>query len=180
VADPQPWRSPRPAPDLADLRAHPPVPGPLAWLSAWWPAMAWAGVIFWLSTNMFSAKHTASVVAAVLRWFWPGVSEDRFHAIHYYIRKSAHFSEYFVFCLLIYRGVRGKRAGWRWTWALEALFFAAAYSALDEVHQAFVASRVASVYDALLDSRGRFRRLRLPVAVVPVVSTYAISRHGFS
>jgi VanZ family protein len=59
-----------------------------------------------------------------------------------------------VFCLLLYRGVRGDRKGWRWTWGLAALFCAAGYSVLDEIHQAFLASRTASPYDSLLDSIG--------------------------
>jgi VanZ family protein len=80
----------------------------------------------------------------------------QFHLIHHYIRKSAHFTEYFVFCLLLYRGVRGARHGWRWTWGLTALFIAASYSILDEIHQAFVISREASPYDSLLDSAGAF------------------------
>jgi VanZ family protein len=113
-------------------------------------------VIFTLSTDSFSAEHTASVFEPILRWLWPGITGDQFLAIHYFIRKSAHFTEYFVFCVLLYRAVRGGRKGWRWTWGFEALFFAAAYSALDEIHQAFVATRTASVYDSLLDSMGAF------------------------
>jgi VanZ family protein len=58
--------------------------------------------------------------------------------------------------LLLYRGVRGARRGWRWSWGLTALFIAASYSILDEIHQAFVASRTASPYDSLLDSVGAF------------------------
>jgi VanZ family protein len=57
---------------------------------------------------------------------------------------------------LLYRGVRGDRKGWRWTWGLAALFCAAGYSVLDEIHQSFVASRGASAYDSLLDSIGAF------------------------
>jgi VanZ family protein len=82
--------------------------------------------------------------------------EDQFHLIHHLIRKSAHFTEYFIFCLLIYRGVRGDRKGWRWTWGISALAVAAGYSIMDEIHQAFVASRTASPYDSLLDSIGAF------------------------
>ena len=39
---------------------------------------------------------------------------------------------------------------------LSALLCAAGYSALDEIHQAFVASRTASAYDSLLDTTGAF------------------------
>ena len=109
-----------------------------------------------MSTDSFSAEHTGSVLEPILRWLIPSITQDQFDAIHFLIRKSAHFSEYFVFCLLLYRGVRGGRKGWRWTWGLAALFCGAGYSVLDEIHQAFVASRTASAYDSLLDSAGAF------------------------
>ena len=152
----QPWRNPRPAPHLPEIQARLRTPRVPAWLRAWWPALLWAGVIFSMSTDTFSAEHTGSVLEPVMRWLVPSLSEDLFLTIHYFIRKSAHFTEYFVFCLLLYRGVRLGRAGWRWTWGLAALSCAAGYSILDEIHQAFVASRTASAYDSLLDSIGAF------------------------
>ena len=149
----QPWRNPRPAPHLPEMQARlrPRLP---AWLRAWWPALIWAGIIFSMSTDTFSAEHTGRVLEKLLHWLVPSLTRHQFHLIHYLIRKSAHFSEYFVFCLLLFRGVRGDRQGWRWTWGLTAWFCAAGYSMLDEVHQAFVASRTASPYDSLLDSIG--------------------------
>jgi len=92
------------------------------------------------------------VCEPILRWLVPSLTEDQVSTIHRFIRKSAHVAEYFVFCPLLYRAVRGDRKGWRWTWGLAALFCAAGYSVLDEIHQAFVASRTASGYDSLLDS----------------------------
>jgi len=109
-----------------------------------------------MSTDSFSAEHTGAIFESILRWIDPSMTAAQFEVIHHLIRKSAHFTEYFVFCLLLYRGVRGTRRGWRWTWALAAVFIAAAYSALDEIHQAFVASRHASPYDSLIDSTGAF------------------------
>jgi VanZ family protein len=70
------------------------------------------------------------------------------------VRKAAHFDEYFVFFVLIYRGIRRSRREWHWSWALGAWLTAAAYSGLDEFHQVFVASRGPSVWDSLLDSTG--------------------------
>jgi VanZ family protein len=109
-----------------------------------------------MSTDSFSAQHTATFFETILRWFYPSMTAHQFLVIHHYIRKSAHFTEYFVFCLLLYRGVRGARAGWRWSWGLTALAIAASYSILDEIHQAFVASRQSSPYDSLIDSIGAF------------------------
>jgi VanZ family protein len=182
VSEPQPWRNPRRAPDIAEIQARLRAPGVPAWLRAWWPAFAWAGMIFSLSTDSFSSQHTRAIFEPIFRWFMPAMSEELFYEIHYFIRKCAHFTEYFVFCLLIYRGVRGGRPGWRWTWGVAALSCAAGYSALDEIHQALVASRTASAYDSLLDSAGAFAafamlwlwfRLRRSRAVVKIAEEKA-------
>ena len=152
----QPWRNPRPAPQLPEMqpRLHKLlIP---TWLRAWWPAIAWACIIFALSTDNFSSEHTASILSPLVHWLFPRLSQDQFDFVHHLIRKSAHFTEYFIFCLLIYRGVRGDRKGWRWTWGIAALSVAAGYSIMDEIHQAFVSSRTASPYDSLLDSIGAF------------------------
>ena len=156
MSDLQPWRNPRPAPHLPEVQprlAQFLIP---AWLRAWWPALLWAGVIFAMSTDSFSPEHTRSVLERIQLWIDPSMTAAQFEIIHHFIRKTAHFSEYFVFGLLLYRGVRGARAGWRWSWGVTALFLAAGYSALDEIHQAFVASRHASPYDSHIDSSGAF------------------------
>jgi VanZ family protein len=130
VADPQPWRNPRPIPQLSEMEGRIRTP------------------------NAFSADHTGRILRPILFWVIPHLTEQAFETIHFFMRKTAHFTEYFIFCLLLYRGIRGGQRGWRWSWALGALFIAAGYSALDEIHQAFVASRTASPYDSLLDSIG--------------------------
>jgi VanZ family protein len=151
----EPWLNPPPAPDLDEVRYRVPPPSfSPAWLRAWWPALLWSALIFFASTDTFSSSHTVLVIKPVLRWFIPFISDDRIDAIHFFIRKSAHFSEYFVFYLLLYRAIRGGRKGWRWSWGVAAWFIAAAYSVLDEFHQSFVASRTASPWDSLLDSTG--------------------------
>ena len=155
----QPWRNPRPAPQLPEIQARLRPPRVPAWVRAWWPGVAWACFIFSMSTDTFSSEHTGSVLSPILLWLVPSLTANQFELIHHLIRRCAHFTEYFIFCLLLYRGVRGNRKGWRWTWGLAALFCAAGYSALDEIHQAFVASRTASPYDSLLDSTGAFAAL---------------------
>ncbi len=152
----QPWRNPRPAPQLSEVQPRILDLPVFHWLRAWWPAMLWATVIFFMSTDTFSAQHTGSIIEPILRWIYPAITTEQFEIIHFFTRKSAHFTEYFVFALLLFRGIRRGRPGWRWSWGLLALFVAAVYSALDEIHQAFVASRTASPYDSLLDSVGAF------------------------
>jgi len=155
-----PWRNPRPAPELADLRSRfPSTPLFPGWLRAWWPALLWAVVIFSASTATFSSENTGHIIIPLLRWLIPTITEARLDTIHGFIRKSAHFAEYFVFFLLLYRGLRGVRRGWHWSWAFIAWLVAAGYSVLDEIHQSFVASRGASPWDSLLDSIGAFAGL---------------------
>jgi VanZ family protein len=114
----------------------------------------WSGVIFTMSTDTFSAEHTKWFFEPVLRWLIPGLAQSQYDHIHHLIRKCAHFGEYFVYFLLLYRAVRGRHSGWRWSWGSVALLIAAVYSASDEFHQTFVPSRGPSVYDSLLDTTG--------------------------
>ena len=127
-----------------------------SFLRNWWPALAWACLIFTLSTDAFSAEHTSSLFDPIFKWLMPSLTHHQLVHLNHVIRKCAHFTEYFIFYLLLFRGFRRGQRGWRWTWALAALCIAAGYASLDEVHQAFVASRGASPWDSLLDSFGAF------------------------
>jgi VanZ family protein len=141
-------------PQLPDVRSSQQPRIAAEWLRAWWPALLWAGVITFASTDTLSSANTGSVLALVVRWVYPTISSEHLEAIHLFVRKAAHFAEYFIFYVLLYRGIRGRRAGWRWSWGLTAWIIAAAYSVLDEIHQSFVSSRTASPWDSLLDSAG--------------------------
>ncbi len=74
--------------------------------------------------------------------------------MHTAIRKLAHVTEFAVFSIAVFHGVRGERYGWRWQWALLTLIIAVGYSGLDEWHQSFVPMREARVRDVLIDSAG--------------------------
>ncbi len=155
----EPWRNPRPAPQLRQIQSHLGETArlggrKLGWVRAWWPAIAWACFIFIMSTDSFSVQHTYRIIEPILRWLFPSITRAQFALIHHIIRKMAHLTEYFMFSVLIYRGVRGGGHGWRWTWGLAAFSIAAGYGALDEIHQIFVASRQASPHDAMIDATG--------------------------
>ena len=123
-------------------------------LRPWLPAIAWAILIWWASTDFFSAENTSIYILPALHSLFPHLSPESLDRIHFIIRKSAHFTEYFVFSFLLLRGIRGKHRGWRLRWVFAALAIAAGYSALDEFHQSFVPSRTASPWDSLLDTTG--------------------------
>lgn len=149
----EPWRNPRPAPNLDEVRYRvPPQSMILALLRAWWPALVWSSLIFFASTDSFSSDHTSRIIVPVIHWLFPTMSAGGIELLHHLVRKSAHFVEYFIFFMLVYRGIRGGRKGFHWSWAFIAWGIAAVYSLSDEFHQTFVESRGASILDSLLDS----------------------------
>jgi hypothetical protein len=84
----EPWRNPRPAPNLDKVRYRVPPKSFLpSWLVAWIPAIVWSAVIFGLSTDTFSAAHTGSIIEPVLRWLLPSLSDDSIDHIHFFMRK---------------------------------------------------------------------------------------------
>jgi len=123
-------------------------------LKQWLPSILWAIVISLASTDVFSSSHTSPVFFSLLHWLFPSASPEALEHMHFFIRKSAHFSEYFVFSVILLRSLRGEERGWRLRWAIWAVTIAAGYSALDEFHQSFVPSRTASPWDSLLDTTG--------------------------
>jgi VanZ family protein len=119
-----------------------------------WPAFVWAIAISIFSSKYFSSSYTAGIIIPILHFLFPHASKDTLFLMHHLIRKSAHFIEYFILSLLLLRAVRGDRQGFDWRWALSALAMAAAYAAMDELHQLFVPGRTASPWDVLLDTSG--------------------------
>lgn len=109
--------------------------------------MLWAACIFVLSSSMFSANNTASVIVPILRWLMPAASPAMIDTTHYFIRKLAHFSEYALLFLLLIRGPMRGRPGF-------ALGLCAVYALLDEGHQMFVPLRTPSLHDVALDFSG--------------------------
>jgi VanZ family protein len=126
----------------------------MRWLRIWGPVVAWAAVIFSFSTSAFTSEHTSRIILPVLHWIFPRWSPETLDAAHHLIRKSGHFTEYFIFSLLVLRAFRYGQKRMRLAWALGAIGVAAAYAGLDEFHQSFVPGRTAAFADVLLDTTG--------------------------
>jgi VanZ family protein len=126
----------------------------MRWLRVWWPAIVWAACIFTFSTSAFTSENTSRIIVPVLHWLFPTWPAETLSAAHHFIRKSAHFTEYFIFSLLILRGIRHGQKGTRLGWALAAVGVVAGYAALDEFHQSFVPGRTPAFADVLLDTAG--------------------------
>ena len=105
MAEPS-WRNPRPAPQVSEMRQRVAARDYVqAFFRSWWPALLWAGLIFFLSTDVFSAEHTGSIFYGLLHWAIPSLTLEQFEPIHYLIRKTAHFTEYFIFCGLLFQQI---------------------------------------------------------------------------
>jgi VanZ family protein len=122
-------------------------------LRRWLPALAWASLIWLMSTGWFSGDRTAAIVLPVLATLFPGASPAELRAIHQGIRKLAHFTEYLVLSVLLYRALRTGR-GWNFRAAGLAFTIAGVYALSDEFHQWFVPGRTAAATDCLIDVSG--------------------------
>jgi VanZ family protein len=126
----------------------------MSFIRRWLPVILWAIVISLFSTHVFTADNTGRFLVPILRWLFPHASPQRLAQMHFFIRKSGHFTEYFILSLLVLRGLRAGRKQTRLVWAAVALLAVAAYASLDEFHQSFVPGRTAAVSDVVLDTTG--------------------------
>lgn len=122
----------------------------------WLPPLIWMALIFSISTDLGSVKHTSRFIGPFLRFFWPAISEESIENVQIVVRKGGHFSGYAVLAILLWRARnRGLLTNvWTWRTAAFAEFISFLYAISDEVHQAFVPTRQASTLDVLIDSLG--------------------------
>ncbi len=126
------------------------------------PLVIWMGVIFFASTGEFSGANTSRIVRPLLLWLFPEISEEKIGLVHFIVRKVAHFSEYAVFALLAARAFANSSHEFlRRNFFYVTFLLIFLYSLSDEFHQSFVASRVGTIYDSLIDTAGGLTALIL-------------------
>jgi VanZ family protein len=135
---------------IADRRHH--------WktrIKNWLPVCAWASLIFFFSTDHFSSANTAQLFGFLSSWLFPEIPTEDIAPVHGVIRKLGHWTEYFVFALLVLRAL-SKETGknWELRHAVHTLVFILLYALSDEWHQVFVPSRTASFGDVMIDVLG--------------------------
>jgi len=118
-------------------------------------SVAWAGLIFYLSTGGFGSSFSECLLAQVLALLHVTVAPATFEVLHTLMRKSAHLTEYAILAMLLYGSQRDDHPfEWRPRRALACVAIAAAYSLTDEGHQIFVPGRSASLVDCGIDTTG--------------------------
>lgn len=121
----------------------------------WLPVAALLGLMYYFSTDVFSADNTRSVIEKIFLWFVPHASHHALAVLNYVVRKSAHFIEYAVLGAFLFRAFRADgQVRWRLKWAFYSFLTAGAWALVDEFHQTLTRNRGGSIWDALLDSSG--------------------------
>jgi VanZ family protein len=126
-------------------------------LKFWLPVVLWVGWIFFASGDLMSSEHTSRFLVPFLKWLKPDISLRAIELIQLLVRKGAHVAEYALLAILLWRAVRYQSAKWGSEFAPAAkitLLLAAVGAGIDEFHQSFVASRMSSLGDVLLDVCG--------------------------
>ena len=123
--------------------------------TAWWFAIiVWCAMIFYQSSKPAVASDTESmfIVKICNSWLSAIAGPHHFEVTDALVRKSAHFTEYFILGCLLFNGfltrAKLKKAFWL------ALVVGVAYAASDEIHQHFVPGRTMRAFDVLIDSSG--------------------------
>ena len=119
------------------------------------PLLLWIGVIFLFSSSLGAASNTSLIIRPLLLWLFPDISEPSIRAVQFWVRKTAHFTEYFILACWALRAFKNSSlAILRDRRFLFSLLLVAAIACADEFNQGFIASRTSSPYDSLLDTAG--------------------------
>ena len=131
------------------------IPGVLSTVAWWLATVAWAGLIFYLSTPAFGAHRSLPLIARLLALFDLTLSHARLGVLHSFVRTLAHITEYAILAILLYRSCHGRdRCGWSPRLAFWCVGIAGLYSVTDEYHQSFTPTRAASALDCFVDITG--------------------------
>lgn len=138
----------------------------------------WMGVIFMFSAQVSdeskssSNKVTSAVVNTVISIKKENISEEKRQKIiedkTFIVRKSAHFTEYFILglILILYLQTKEKLAT---KYVILAIIFCVLYATSDEIHQLFVDGRSCKIMDILIDTCGS------SLAILGFTSIYKIT-----
>ena len=119
------------------------------------PLVFWIGLIWFASTQEFSAGNTSRIVRPLLLWFFPNIGEAQIATVHFFTRKAAHFVEYAILAFFARRAfITSSRIFIEQHWFGLSLLIVVVVSLIDEFHQSFVPSRTGSAYDSAIDMAG--------------------------
>ena len=117
--------------------------------------LAWALLVFYLSTERFGSDFSQGLVAQALTLLRINVSPRTVHILDALLRKFAHLTEYGILALFVYGSFAHEQPfRWRLRQAIWCISIVGLYSLTDEFHQRFVPGRHASLVDCGIDVAG--------------------------
>jgi VanZ family protein len=123
-------------------------------LITWAEVFAWIGLILFLSGERFGASHTWIALKYWVDLLNLPISPAALPVVHLAMRKAAHFTEFFVLGLLLYRALLGNLKEFRFKAAWWVIGAGLLCALADEAHQMLVVSRTPSLRDSFLDFSG--------------------------
>jgi len=114
----------------------------------------WMGLIFSLSTATFSSAQTEPFITSLCSKVMPWFAALSIETADLLIRKAAHFSEYFIFGILVSHLLNKRSSLTPVSQIFLTIPLGIIYAISDELHQSFVPSRTASTTDVMLDAIG--------------------------
>jgi VanZ family protein len=131
--------------------------GSRLWL-AWAAVAICTVVILGLGGAEFGAAQTSRFLYPFLRWLVPDLTFANYLQVQFWIRKTAHVTEYALLGWLAFRAVSLSLAleSTLARVAALALALALAVAVTDELHQSFLPERTSSPWDVAIDLSGAF------------------------
>lgn len=119
-------------------------------LIKWLFLMIWMLIIFIFSNQAHSGQATHDIIEHLL----PSIKTNTLiDIINFFIRKSAHLTEYFILALLTMSLLKEYSQKEK-TIILFSILYCFLYACTDEFHQSFVPGRTAAFKDVLIDTTG--------------------------
>ena|ERR1700734_3239603 len=128
----------------------------------WMPVFFGLSVIWMESTVTMGGANTSRWLLGICHALWGQTDSASFETVHIVLRKLGHFSGYGILSVLFYRAWyvtvglfwKGTRSGLRLEAAGLAVFCTFLVASMDEWHQSFLAGRVSSFRDVMIDTCG--------------------------
>ena len=119
----------------------------------WIALLFWVGLIFYMSNQPGDVSSKQSgLVLKIFQLVGIDLNKELGELATFIVRKAAHFTEYFILCLLAINVMKYyfniKNA------IVYAFIFSVLYACTDEIHQYFIPGRAMAFKDVLIDSSG--------------------------
>ena len=121
---------------------------------AWLALLVYIALIWVFSGESFSAASTSGLLAPLLRWLYPDISQEAIVRVHFFARKAAHLTEYALLAALAFRALRLSLDVSTPRVIALALGLVILVAGGDELRQSYLAARTGSPVDVAINLAG--------------------------